>query len=670
MNFKSLQVGNLWRSVPQFSWSSLATQGTLLIIMTCVIPLSIIGWYFTTQTMESLTSAAVEKNNKVADRIASDIGANVLAKKNFLMVASYDPQLAHMATDRVVNYLGQIKMYYGGNETLFVARADGNEIFRTDSRSLHNIGDQEYFKKAMQGEVQFSDPLSEAGQLRIMAAVPIFGEGKQAQGVLGATLSLQNVNNMVEQILSQNPGYSITIINKNRVPIFYPGDSTAVSEAKQLSDEYYKEAVENQTGIAMGKIRGQEYFISYRPIGNTEWIAISAYPKQAALQSAYDMVENGTRVTVVIIILFILIGLFLTKKALYPLQELAKGVAVVAQGDLTHMVVNHRHDELNNVSTAFNSMTTSLQGIVNSVKESSALVLESTDSVAATSEQSRVGSIQVAQAVESIAGQIGEQSKDTERTEELLQRLVAITVDVADRITQAAISSDECSVAAGQGQEIMNETVTKMENIKGLVTGTAKTVGLLGESTKEVGAITGMIGQIASQTNLLALNAAIEAARAGEAGKGFAVVADEVRKLAEQSAKAAKEISALIAKIQGQTNGCVSEMKQSVEQVKEGLGLAQASGASFEKIVEAVGHVRVQAHKITNETENQVELCKEAMAALASINILAARNTHGAHEIAAVCQEQAAASQEITFAIEKLHGMSYNLENLVSRFKA
>lgn len=664
------KVGNLREMVAGFSWSSLATQGTLLIIMTCVIPLSCIGWYFTTQTMASLTAAAVEKNNKVADRIASDIGANVLSKKNFLMVASADSRIVGMDKATVATYLGQVKMYYGGNENLFVAGHDGNQLVRTDNKPLGNIAGQEYFKQVMQGSIQFSDPVTEAGQLSIIASVPIIGEGNKVQGVFGATLSLQNLNGMVEQILSQNPGYSITIINKNRVPIFYQGDSTAVAESKQLNTSYYTEATEKQTGDTMGQLRGQDYFISYRPIANTDWVAVSAYPKQVALQSAYDMVENGVQVTVLLTIFFILVGLFLTKKALQPLKELAKGVRVVAKGDLTQQMKNHRHDELSHVAQAFNSMTANLRGIVTSVKESSALVLESTDSVAATSEQSRVGSIQVSQSVEEIAGQIGEQGKDTQKTEKVLQRLVDITVNVSASIGQAAVSSDACSLAAIQGQGVMNETVTKMENIKQLVNGTAQTVGFLGESTKQIGEITGIIGQIASQTNLLALNAAIEAARAGDAGRGFAVVADEVRKLAEQSARAAKDISVLISKIQGQTSSCVMEMQQSVSQVEEGLVMAQTSGGNFEKIVEAAGNVQLQANRITVETQTQVALCQDALQALASINVLAAKNTSGAHEIAAVCQQQAAASQEITLSIEKLHGMSYNLENLVSRFTA
>jgi len=143
-SLKGLKVDALKKMVPHFSWSSLVTQGTILIIMTCVIPLSIIGWYFTTQTMASLTEAAIEKNNKVADRIASDIGANILSKKNFLMVASADNGIREMEKDTVGKYLALIKPYNIGNEALFVALADGGQIFRTDNGALVTIADRDY----------------------------------------------------------------------------------------------------------------------------------------------------------------------------------------------------------------------------------------------------------------------------------------------------------------------------------------------------------------------------------------------------------------------------------------------------------------------------------------------------------------------------------------------
>ncbi|WP_378954664.1 methyl-accepting chemotaxis protein [Pelosinus sp. sgz500959] len=672
LNLKVLQKITLRQIMAKNSWSSLATQATMLIVITCIIPLSIVGWYFTTQTMESLTQATIEKNNKVADRIASDIGTNLQSKKNFLLVASGSPAIRSMEKEGTLNYLNQIKPWYGSNETLFVAQVDGAQIARTDTNKLTNIGDRDYFKSAIQGSIHFSEPLvsKATGQLTIIASAPIYGADSKVKGIIGANLSLQNVNGMIEQILSQNPGYAVTIINKNRVPIFYQGDSTAVAESKQLDEAYYQEALEKQTGNTVGVFRGQDYFISYRPIANTEWVAVSSYSKQSALQSAYDMVENSTMVTLFMIVLFMMIGLFFIRKALYPLKELAVGVGIVAQGDLTHTMLEYKHDELSHVAKAFNGMILNLREIVQSVKQSSSLVVESTNSVAATSEQSREGSSLVSQSVMAIAKKIAEQEKETQRTEELLQRLLGITVNVSGNISQVAVSSNDCSIAATEGQRVIDETIDKMHNIKGLVVSTAQNVTLLGESTTEINKITSMISQIASQTNLLALNAAIEAARAGEAGRGFAVVADEVRKLAEQSARAAKEISVLVTKIQAQTSGSVLAMERSVENVEHGVQSAQTSGEAFKKIVEAVNHVQLQSNTITLETENQVTLCRDAMQAIASISLLATSNTSSAEEIAAVCEEQEAASAEINFSIGKLHNMSYNLENLVSQFKA
>ncbi|MDF2634803.1 MAG: methyl-accepting chemotaxis sensory transducer with Cache sensor [Pelosinus sp.] len=670
--FKNLRLGSLRKFTFNISWSSLATQATLVIILICILPLSMIGWYFTKQTMESLTQAAIEKNNKVADRIASDIGANIQSKKNYLMITSSASGISGMKKEVAGDYLNQVKPYYGGNEALFVAGTDGTQIWRTDNGALVNIADRDYFQKTLQGSVQFSDPIHSKvnNQMTIIASVPIFSDANKVKGVLGANISIQNMNNLVEQILSQNPGYSITVLNKNRIPIFYQSDSSAVAESRQLNEEYYKEAVEKQSGNTTGLFRNQEYFISYRPIANTEWIAVSAYSKKAALQSAYDMVENSTKIILIMIIVLLLIGIIVIRKSLAPLRELAAGADLIAQGDLTHTMNSYRHDELSHVAKAFNSMTVGLRDIVQSVKQSSALVLESTNTVAATSEQSRVGSIQVSQSVAAIAEQIGQQGKDTKRTEDLLQKLVDITLTVSESIEQTAASTDECSVAAIQGQRVMNDTVTKMQNIKTLVTDTAKTVTLLGESTKEISAITGVISEIANQTNLLALNAAIEAARAGEGGRGFAVVADEVRKLAEQSAKAAKNISVITRRIESESSGAVIAMQQSFDNVEQGVEIAQTSGASFEKIVKAIGYVQQKANTIIVETESQVGLCKEAMQAVTNISNLAAHNTSGAQEIAAVCEEQAASAQDITYSTEKLLEMSYKLEKLVTQFKA
>jgi methyl-accepting chemotaxis protein len=298
------------------------------------------------------------------------------------------------------------------------------------------------------------------------------------------------------------------------------------------------------------------------------------------------------------------------------------------------------------------------------------MILDSCGSVAAVSEQSRAGSVQVANSVGFIAEQISHQGKDTEKTGRILQELVNITQNVSDSIGQVAAATDECSATAIRGQAVIDQTVVKMNGIKTLVDETASTVELLGNSTQEIGQITGMITGIAKQTNLLALNAAIEAARAGNAGRGFAVVADEVRKLSEQSAAAARSITGLINKIQTESSGAVRAMQQSFEQVEQGVAIVQTSGVAFANIVGAIGNVQQQVTTITQETEKQVGLCQDALAAVDNSSVLAGKNTNSAQEIAAVCQQQAAAAHDISDSIEQLKTMANSLENMVAQFKA
>ncbi len=677
---QKLISSNRWEKVkmPDFSGEavrnslfSLISRATIFIILSCVIPLTIVGYYFTNQTLESLTAAAVDKNNKVAERTASDIGYYVQTKKNFLTVASANDDIRTMGTDLAKRYLLSVQTYYGGNGALFVAGLDGRQICRTDNGPLVNIADRDYFKAAVQGTTQFSEPVKSKvnNELTIIGSAPIYGADSKVIGVLGANLSLQNLTTVVEQILSQNPGYGITVIDKNQIPLFYQADSTAVEERRQLSEEFYKEAVDKQSGDTAGLFRGQQYFVSYRPINNTNWIAVSLYPRQLALQSAFHMVKRGIEVTVVIIVTFVVAGVIITRKALNPVKKLVRGVRLVAGGDLTHYLENDRRDEFGTVAKAFNGMIDSLRQIVQSVKQSASLVQEASGNVVTASEQTRAGSVQVAASVDHIAEQIARQGKDTETTGKLLHELVGITTGVSESVRQVALSTDECSATASQGQAVINQTVDNMHNIKELVAKNARAVEALGNSTQEIAQITGMITEIARQTNLLALNAAIEAARAGEAGRGFAVVADEVRKLAEQSGNATQSIAAIIGKIQAETKSVVDAMQQSFRQVEQGVEIAQTSGTAFEKIVEAIHHVQQQANTITQQTTRQVDLCKNAMEAVDSINTLAAQNTSNAQEIAAVCQQQSASAHDITYSIEKLKDMANKLEQLVAQFK-
>ncbi|MGA9120472.1 MAG: methyl-accepting chemotaxis protein, partial [Bacteroidota bacterium] len=205
------------------------------------------------------------------------------------------------------------------------------------------------------------------------------------------------------------------------------------------------------------------------------------------------------------------------------------------------------------------------------------------------------------------------------------------------------------------GGQVVDETVVGMKRIAEVVNKSAATVKALGKSSDQIGEIIGVIDDIADQTNLLALNAAIEAARAGEQGRGFAVVADEVRKLAERTTKATKEIAGMIKAIQADTTGAVSSMAEGTKEVDEGIKLADKAGVSLNEIVEVSQKVTDMVSQIAAASEEQSSASEQISKNVEAISTVTAETAQGV--------------QQIARAAEDLNRLTENLQQLLSRFK-
>ena len=190
----------------------------------------------------------MENNDKIADRVANDVAGYIQNKRNFLLVTSADEEIRSLDAKRLERYLKLVQPYYGGNEMLFVTDRNGKQVWRTDKLDLQNVAERRYFQEVMTGHVVMSEPVLSkgAGQLGVVGAVPIQGESREPIGVLGVVLPLQNLQVLLERVLSENPGYGIVVLNQQKVPLFHPGNAEAVKERRPLEEAFYTQVLEQK----------------------------------------------------------------------------------------------------------------------------------------------------------------------------------------------------------------------------------------------------------------------------------------------------------------------------------------------------------------------------------------------------------------------------------------
>ena len=340
-------------------------------------------------------------------------------------------------------------------------------------------------------------------------------------------------------------------------------------------------------------------------------------------------------------LLAFVLGLFISRSISLPVNTLAGQARQVAEGDLRVNIGYRSGDELGELSEAFCTMIGNLRSIINQVSDTSTQVASAANQLHSTAEQIATGAEEVAAQSATVATAGEEMS--------------ATSGDIAQNCQMASEGAQRASKTASDGAMIVERTVVVMGQIAAKVQETAKTVESLGARSDQIGAIIGTIEDIADQTNLLALNAAIEAARAGEQGRGFAVVADEVRALAERTTRATKEIGEMIKAIQRETKGAVIAMEQGVSQVESGTEEAAKSGLALRDILEQVNDVAMQVNQIATAAEEQTATTSEISSNMHQITDVVQTTSQGAHESAT--------------AAAQLNGNAEELQRLVRQFK-
>jgi len=363
---------------------------------------------------------------------------------------------------------------------------------------------------------------------------------------------------------------------------------------------------------------------------------------ESELMASGAQLRNITLITALIAsIIGLTIAFVLSRQITKSLRQVVDRARSIANKDLSVEKLNIKSkDEIGELAEAVNAMLVSLRDIISEVAQSANQVASA--------------STQIAGSAEELSRGMEEQQSQAMQVSSAIEEMSSSIVEVARKSADAAQTAGNAGKTATEGGQVVQRTVTGINEIAQVVSAAATAVRELGERSEQIGQVIEVINDIADQTNLLALNAAIEAARAGEHGRGFAVVADEVRKLADRTTKATEEIAESITAIQAETGQAVSRIEQGTKKVEEGVELASQAGQSLSSIVEGSNNVSSMVGSIAAAAEEQSAASEQV-----------ARNVE---QIAQVTRQSTEASNQAAQAASNLSTRAEELLRIVSQF--
>lgn len=636
-----------------------------------------------------MTSNALIKN---ADSIAQEIGTSTATKleKNFQRKELAIASLAH--NDGMINgtlehrmeLLNEVKQNVPGFAMVCYTDLNGRAVNETGK--VMERASREYFKAVVSTKKPYMTGPSvsgTSGKLITVIAYPLLDKG-EIKGVIYGTVELDDISEMTGKISYMDTGY-VYIADQTGVVIAYaknPDDVGKLDLSKETSNKTIDKALVKgfEDVTSQDKQISTEYTTSegiasqavLTPIHleNRNWVVVSAAPLNEIRADANSLIQVMSLIGILMVLAISVVIWVVAKKMCDPVVALREDCFAINNNDLRSRPLSvSSDDELGDLARGFSEMRGNIRRLITSIQKNSDNVAKSAQNLNEASSQSAEASNHVAQQITDITAGIATQSENAETADKTAQ-------DIAERTGAVAHSSEAIATvtkmtvdSVDKGRGAINQVVSAMEKINDSTHTVQGSIAELSKSSDEISKIVEMITGIAEQTNLLALNAAIEAARAGEAGRGFAVVADEVRKLAEESATSTQQISDLVAKIQSDMKKAVAASDMSTESVASSIESVKSADEVFESIKIAIDSLSNGISEVSESIKSIAEGTKNVQVAVEKINSVSTSNAERAQSVSAATEEQSASTEEIAAATRQLSDQAVELAKEVEKFK-
>jgi len=572
--------------------------------------------------------------------------------------------------------------------TFYIFNKEGTQVVsmtQGKATALNALADREYVKAALAGKLGMASVptrSSKTGKLIVSVTAPVVDEAGKVIGGVGMSYVLNGlIEDYIDAVRIGKSGEPFILSPKGVVV----GDSNRDMLLKDISGEPgVAPMLAATTGEGVMMHNGQEKRVVWTRVAGWNWIMGFAMNTSEMEASAVSLRNSMLVVGLVAVVALMLVTLLsLERIVVRPLKRLQGYASEVAAGNLDSSLTLRLNNEIGKLADSLRTMVASLKGKIDEAddktrlaNEHSRLAAEATreaEEAKAAAEQARAqGMLQaagklenvvavVSSASEEISAQVEQSTRGAEEqsarvgeTASAMEEMTSTVVEIARNASEAAQSAQNAKAKAEDGARIVAQAIAGIGEAQDQALGLKSDMTVLGHQAESIGQILNVISDIADQTNLLALNAAIEAARAGEAGRGFAVVADEVRKLAEKTMTATKEVGDAIRDIQSGTRKNIGNVEQAVEKIQAATGLSSTSGDALSEIVALVESTSGQVTSIATASEEQSATCEEINRSIEGISRVSSETSDAMRQSANAVAELVDQAQSLTALIEDL----------------